>query len=156
MSNFCHQCGATLPNGARFCPSCGTRQASESSASPDSLTGETPRPAVSVLPDNWAALLIYLFGFVSGIIFLNLEPYRRNPFLKFHAWQSILFSLCWFGAGVIELGGAYFFFLLGFVGWIAHLALFVFWIILLVKAYNQERYKLPILGDLAETQANRF
>jgi uncharacterized membrane protein len=109
---------------------------------------------VGLLSDNLACFLAYLFGFVSGIIFLNLDPYRERPLVRFHAWQATLFSLCWIGLSVLEQGTGLFF-LSWLFTWPIHLGLFVFWIILLIKAYNGEKYKMPILGNLAEAQANK-
>jgi len=96
------------------------------------------------LKENVAGLLCYLLGFVTGIIFLILEP--KNRFVRFHAMQSIIVFA---GLGIIS-------FVLGFIpyifwlSWIIGLLAFVLWIVLMVKAYQGQLYKLPIAGDLAE------
>jgi uncharacterized membrane protein len=100
-------------------------------------------------------------GALSGVLFLVLEPYNRNPLVRFHAFQSIFVSVgvfvLWFAmliaTGVLALvpyvglalGGA----MLGLFG-LAWLAL---WILLMVRAYQGERWKVPVAGDLAEKQA---
>ena len=97
------------------------------------------------LQENVAGLLCYLGVWVTGIIFLILEP--KNRFVRFHALQSIVV----FG-GLTIVG-----FIFGFVpyfGWMVSVVVPVFglilWIVLMVKAYQGERYKLPVAGDIAE------
>lgn len=100
-------------------------------------------------------------GALSGVLFLVLEPYSKNPRVRFHAFQSIFVSVAvfvlWFAllifTGVmafvpvvgLALGSA----LLGLFA-LAWLAL---WIVLMMKAYQGEKWKVPVLGDLAEKQA---
>lgn len=97
---------------------------------------------------NVAALLSYLFGFVTGIIFYVIE--KENKFVRFHAMQSI-----------VTFGGL---FALGFVltlipvaGWAVLPMLWVvelvLWVILMVKAYQGEWFKLPLAGDFAEKRS---
>jgi len=108
-------------------------------------------------PDNQnerlMSALCYAFGIVSGVIFLNIDPHRNNPTIRFHAWQSIFFFLAWFAlsgmARVFHFGFFYVWFLAPFVG----LAAFVLWVMLIVKAYNGERLQLPLITELAERQA---
>lgn len=99
------------------------------------------------------AALCYAFGIVSGVIFLNLDPHRKSPLIRFHAWQSIFFCLAWFAfsgmAGAFNLGFIYGWFLAPFMG----LAAFVLWVLLIVKAYNGEKFELPVISELAEKQA---
>jgi len=94
---------------------------------------------------NLAAMLSYLLGFISGIVFYVLE--KDNKFVRFHAMQSII------AFGFLFVLGAF----LGFmpiIGWVLRYMLvileFVLWIILMVKAYNGELFKLPVAGDIAE------
>lgn len=94
---------------------------------------------------NVAALLSYLAGFITGIIFYVIE--KENKFVRFHAMQSI-----------VTFG---FLFVLGFVlgvipviGWalipVLWIAQVILWVLLMVKAYQGENFKLPIAGDIAE------
>ena len=148
----CENCGVEMVAGASFCASCGK---------PISLAA--PRNGGTTLVSsglqiNVAAALCYLAGFITGILFLVLEPYRRDRFVRFHAFQSIFFSLAWivlhFALGI----------LLSVLPWtmwhlvatassLLSLALFCPAIFLMYKAYNNERFKLPIIGDVAEKQA---
>jgi uncharacterized membrane protein len=99
-------------------------------------------------------------GFVTGIFFLVAEPYRRDAFVRFHAYQSIFLSV---GGIVVRLG---FGVLLSIMPWslwslinmmssLVSLALFLVFLLLMYKAYGDERFKLPVIGDLAERQAGQ-
>jgi uncharacterized membrane protein len=94
---------------------------------------------------NIAALLSYLLGFITGIVFYVME--KENKFVRFHAMQSIVTFGFTFVAMVI----------LGFIpvlGWVLGtllwIASIILWIILMMKAYQGEYFKLPIAGDIAE------
>ena len=97
------------------------------------------------LTENVAGLLCYVLGWVSGLIFILIE--QENKFVRFHAMQSIIvfgaltianFILAW----IPVIGG--------FLAWIIWLLGVVLWIVLMVKAYQGTRYKLPWSGNLAE------
>jgi uncharacterized membrane protein len=100
------------------------------------------------LEQNVAGLLCYVLGWITGIIFLVLE--KDNKFVRFHAVQSIVV----FGAYTVL---AIIFGWIPFAGWILNtilgIAAFILWVILMVKAYQGQMYKLPVSGDIAETQA---
>jgi uncharacterized membrane protein len=106
---------------------------------------ETKGKTSTGMEQNLEGLLCYVLGWVTGIIFLILE--KDNKFVRFHAIQSIVV----FGAYTVLA------IILGFipvVGWIINLLLgiaaFIFWIVLMVKAYNGQTYKLPVAGDIAD------
>ena len=92
-----------------------------------------------------AGLLSYLLGFVTGIIFLVIE--KENRFVRFHAMQSILTFGFFFVLNIILH-------FIPFIGWIfvpiLGIVTLIVWILLMVKAYKGEYYKLPVLGDMAE------
>ncbi len=93
------------------------------------------------LSQNLAGLLCYLLGWVTGIIFLVLEP--ENKFVRFHAIQSIIVF------GVLSvLTWIFGLFVWGFAAFLGALG-FILWIILMVKAYQGERFRIPIAGDIA-------
>ena len=93
------------------------------------------------LQENVAGLLCYALGWVSGLVFILLE--KENRFIRFHAMQSIIV----FGfASIVGM----FFFWNPFIGWLVSGLAFALWIVLMVKAYQGEMYKLPVAGDLAE------
>ena len=94
---------------------------------------------------NIAALLAYLLGFVTGLVFLLIE--KNNKFVRFHAMQSIIvfgaiFVAQWVisfvpGIGVLMSG-------------LLSLAAVVLWVVLMVKAFQGEKFKLPWAGAVAE------
>ena len=94
---------------------------------------------------NVAALLSYLAGFITGIIFYIIE--KENKFVRFHAMQSIIVFGFLF-ALILVLG------IMPVIGWfllpIAWILNLILWIVLMIKAYKGERFKLPIAGELAE------
>ncbi|MFC2005914.1 DUF4870 domain-containing protein [Chloroflexota bacterium] len=100
------------------------------------------------LAENVAGLLCYVLGWISGIVFLIIEP--QNKFVRFHAFQSIIVF------GVITLIGIVFSpipVLGGFMTWLASVVGFILWIILMIMAAQAKKYKLPVVGDLAEKWA---
>lgn len=99
------------------------------------------------LEENVAGLLCYVLGWVTGIVFLILE--KENRFVRFHAFQSLLTFLplsvvAWIISQIPIVG-----WVLASLIWILVLIL---WLVLMFKAYQGERYKLPIVGDMAEKQ----
>ena len=107
------------------------------------------------LSDNAASGLSYV-TLVPAIIFLVVAPYNQNQTVRFHAWQSIFYSLAcvviWIAlviVGLIPLLNLIDVILMPIVG----IAFLVIWIILLVNAFNGKRFKLPVIGDLSEKQA---
>jgi uncharacterized membrane protein len=112
-------------------------------------TPSTDDRTLKDLTPNVAALLCYVAGWVSGIVFLVLE--QKNRFIRFHALQSIIVF------GSLALAGVVFGHLpiagIGFP-WIIGITAFILWIILMVKAINGEVFKMPWAGNLAERLAN--
>jgi uncharacterized membrane protein len=147
---FCPACGAEV-SGAAFCPKCGASQ-----------TGAVAEPAaVAVssdgLAENVAGLLCYVAGPFTGIIFLLID---KRPFVKFHAAQSIVIFGGLFilrvGLGIVLGSGG----LLGAGLWLAiagliSLVSFVLWILLMIKAYQHELFKVPVAAGIAESIAGR-
>jgi uncharacterized membrane protein len=111
----------------------------------------------SGLTDNAAGAIAYI-TIVPAIVFLVMPPYNASPFVRFHAWQSIFLNIA---AIVLMVAfsfltvfgwmfGMYFFYLLTRLIW---LGWFVLWLVCVLKAVNGQRFKIPVLGDLAEKQA---
>ena len=95
---------------------------------------------------NVAALLAYLVGFVSGIVFFLIE--KENKFVRFHAMQSMGLSGGLFVLGLV-LG---FLPVLGGLMILLNLLGLVLWVVCMVKAYQEAWFKLPVIGDFAAKQ----
>lgn len=159
----CTQCGTALAPDARFCPSCGKSQPAAGTPTAPSTPAAAPAPAAqSGLSENTAALLSYVLGWLTGLIFYLIDS---RPFVRFHAAQSLvtfgglhvirivlgaIFGFgWWFYGGWANIGiGAL---LLGAIGLIT----LVLWIVCMIKAYQGVRFKVPIAGDIAEGIAGR-
>ena len=109
------------------------------------------------LSENAAGAIAYI-TFIPAIIFLLLPPYNASSYVRFHSWQSILLNataavVSFFLSFVLVffmVFGASFLVALTRLIW---LAWFVLWLMCVVKALNGQRFKVPLLGDLAEKQA---
>ena len=127
-----------MADGAAVCPGCGKAAASAASSA----------PAAGGLQDNVAGMLAY-FTIIPAILFLVIEPYNKNKFIRFHAFQCLFTAAVYFVAQVIFYAIPLFWVLLP----VLYLAAFIMWILLVVKAYGGQKFKLPIIGDFAEKQA---
>jgi uncharacterized membrane protein len=113
-------------------------------------------PNQSGLSDNAAGGLAYI-TFIPALIFLLVEPFNKNNYVRFHSWQSIFLTIAWIAIDVVLaiLGHFPFIGLIYLILWpLVALVFFILWIIVLINAFNGKRFKLPFLGDLAEKQAN--
>ncbi len=91
---FCANCGASVPDGAGFCSGCGKPVAASGTVSGASGQAAAPAPAVAAgMTSNVAGALAYILGFITGIIFLLLDQYKNDRFVRFHAMQSIFYSV---------------------------------------------------------------
>jgi uncharacterized membrane protein len=141
---FCNMCGAQVPDGATVCAACSSRTV---------VAGTN-----SGLTDNVAGMLAYI-TIIPAIIFLVIEPYNKNRFIRFHSFQCLFFAATLF---VLHVGLSMFALVpfMGIITFPLHLLIslggFAVWIILLIKANQGLMYKLPVIGDMAEKQANAF
>jgi len=133
---FCAKCGSSMEGG--FCANCGAAAAGSGARS----TG---------IEEHLASALCYVAGFVTGLLFLVLEPYNRNRTIRFHAFQSILFNasfiVIYFALGIAMPFGMQF-----MISPILILGAMAVWALLIYKAYNKERLVLPVIGPIAEKQ----
>lgn len=143
----CPHCAAQMPQGAAFCPGCGRSMHPEPRA----------QGKVGPLPESIAGGLAY-FSLLPAILFLLLEPYRRNRFVRFHSFQCLF---AW--AAAVILGGltrlaCMLLFLIPVMGpllvsivvVVLALAAIFIWLVLTVKALQGEWFRLPILADFAD------
>src|SRR5579884_3283841 len=155
---FCANCGSQAEG--KFCARCGAPVASGSG--PAAPGFNVPPPATPVqaggLSDNMAAALCYLLTIVTGVLFLVLEPYNKNKLIRFHAFQAIFLGVAWFVAvillGILTAPLAFLgFYLVWSLSRLVYLAFLVLLVVLMYKAYNNEKWVLPVIGPLAEKQA---
>jgi uncharacterized membrane protein len=155
---YCSKCGVIVGENAKFCGACGTSVSSV--AIPSEPKSER---SLARLSPNAAGALSYVGFLLTGIIFLVIEPYRNDRFIKFHAFQSILFSAAIIAGGiilrnmslmfVIRFGQLYALFQM--IDNLYFLAVFLFWLYLMHRAYNNESYMIPVIGPMALKQAGK-
>jgi uncharacterized membrane protein len=150
--SFCQSCGAALAEGATFCPTCSGRAQATAA----------PAVANSGLQANTAGALAYLAGIITGIIFLVIDPYKSDRFVRFHAFQSVFFNVAWIalwiawtivGLVLSAVTKGLFFFLQLPIDLLLMAGGFVLWAFLMYSAYQGKMTKLPIIGALAAKQA---
>jgi uncharacterized membrane protein len=144
---FCSTCGAKIADGTTTCAACAGRAAGGGPATSANAGG---------MADNVAGMLAY-FTIIPAIIFIVMEPYNKNRFIRFHAFQCLFFAVAWTVLWIALSIVAH----IPILGWLTiliwplvGLAGLVIWIILVIKANGGQMYKLPIIGDMAEKQAN--
>ena len=162
---FCANCGSDVQG--KFCAKCG---APSGVASGSAGTAGPPPPQASYAPastasagieENVAAALCYLLTVLTGVLFLVIEPYSRNRVIRFHAFQSIFVWLAAVVVGIVLSVVSYVFVSIPFIGWLIYIVLWtafslgilVLWLFLMYKAYNRERFVVPVVGQWAEKQA---
>jgi len=157
----CTKCGAMIAEGTAFCGSCGAPQGAGAAAPAGTAGAQAPAAGTTQtgLTENVAGLLCYVLGWITGLVFYFID---KRPYVRFHAAQSIVvfgalhileivlgmvFGFGLFGGlagGMIGFGlGTLIYMLIG-------LATFVLWILLMIKAYQGERFRVPIAADFAE------
>lgn len=98
------------------------------------------------LEKNIAVAGCYLLGWLTGLVFLLAE--KEDSDIRFNAMQSIIF----FGALNVLV-------IVPIVGWMLSPVLGIIgllgWVVLLVKSYQGKKFKLPVIGDLAEKWSKR-
>lgn len=168
----CPKCGAQTADDAKFCPSCGATiepktGAPSVPASPTPPTGTSATGAQGGMSPGVAALLVYLpiclIGVICALLFgFILEPYKRDRYIRFHAFQSLALHVSlvvvWVGVfifaalvtAVLHIFALFIIPLEMLLG-LGMLILFVF---MMIKANGMQMYKLPVIGDWAEKQAN--
>ncbi len=137
MASSCQRCGAALNIGASTCPSCGA-------------------PVTSgTRPNNVIAALCYLGFAITGIVFLMVEPYNRDDAVRFHARQSIAFTVAWIAFSIvmsvfIQVLPGPLSHLFGLIYRLGNIGLAVLWVFLIYQAYIGNQFRVPVLADWAD------
>lgn len=155
---YCAGCGTEIVSGAGFCAKCGAPTGAAGSAQQSAPA----QASAGGLQENVAGLLCYVLGWLTGLIFLLID---KRPFVRFHAFQSliafgalhlfsIILSAVGFAGGFSGMFGggmtwSFSWMLLSLINLIGLIA----WIVCMVKAFQGERFKLPLVGDIAAKQA---
>ena len=152
--SFCPTCGKPLSEGPANCGFCGA------AVRPSAAVAAVPQSAgMSV---NAAGALSYLAGFITGIVFLVVDPYKRDPFVRFHAFQSIFFNIAWIGfwfvwiivGMVVSAVTKGLFFLIQMpIDLVITLGGFCLWAFLMYSANQGKTFRLPVIGAFAAKQA---
>lgn len=146
---FCSVCGAQIADGTTACAACAGRVAT---APP------VPQATASTggMTDNVAGMLAYV-TIIPAIIFLVMEPYNKSRFVRFHSFQNLFFAVAWIVLWIALSIVAH----IPILGWLTILIWpliglggLILWVILLLKANQGQMWKLPVIGDMAEKQAN--
>ncbi|MBA0124359.1 DUF4870 domain-containing protein [Haloechinothrix sp. YIM 98757] len=105
-------------------------------------------------PQVGGLLSYLLFGWIGGLIMFFTQKHRE---VRFHAAQSILLSIAllalYIALGIIStlmMAGPFGWALFSFVYTVLGLAVFALWVVLCVKGYKLQHFKLPVIGDIAE------
>jgi uncharacterized membrane protein len=148
----CTNCGTAFEG--RFCPNCGAPAAAPAPGiAEERVPPPLPPPSVPGVPSNWASIICYVVMIAGPLIFLLLAPYNRDRKIRFDAWQALFLQLVYIVAHLV-VG------ILGDVSWrltlllsqLINLAYLVIVIFMAVKAYQNERVLLPVVGPIAEKQ----
>jgi uncharacterized membrane protein len=150
MSISCPHCAATMPDTAAFCPGCGRAM----------RPVEHAQGTVGALPETAAGALAYFL--LPAIMFLLVPPYNKSRFVRFHSFESLgVFLVGLVVVAMLRVVGFALFFipaighlLVWLVSMVGGLAFFTVWVVLIVKALQGEMFKLPLVGEFAEKQAN--
>jgi uncharacterized membrane protein len=156
---FCASCGAQVEG--RFCAKCGATVQAPPVAGPPPGSYAPPPAAAAGMTDNVASLLCYLVGFITGILFLVMEPYNKNRAIRFHAFQSIFLNVALIAVYIV-LGilttalltvSLSMFAVFGLLHLVINLAFLALWVYMMVSAYQGKQVELPVIGPLARKQA---
>jgi uncharacterized membrane protein len=170
MPITCPQCHAEMPENVAFCPGCGRRMwipgqdAKKPAATPPVIRTPAMPPVTvtaasvpSQFKDNLLAALAYI-TFIPAVVFVVLEPFKRDRFIRFHAFQSIFLTVA---TMVIAIALRILYSILTLVPVVGYLMAWlavavavlgwgILWLVLLVKALQGRSFRLPVIGSLAE------
>jgi uncharacterized membrane protein len=171
--SFCQTCGTSLPDGSPTCSACGATQGA--AAAPGPIPGAIPGPIPGTIPaaaplpaagagltPNVAGALAYLVGAITGILFLVIDPFKTDRFVRFHAFQSIFFNLAWIAFWILwtiiglmlgAISHGLFFIIQLPINLLLFVGGFCLWAYLMYTAYQGKTVQIPVIGALAASQA---
>jgi len=136
-----------MPASAAFCPGCGRRM----------IAVPAEVASTGILKENLAAALAYV-SFIPAIVFLRVRPFKHNRLVRFHSWQSIFFAIAGALAAIVlrivffvlSLIPRFGYLLGSLVVLVVGIGFMILWLVALIKAFQGELFKLPVIGDFAE------
>ncbi len=161
---YCTQCGTEVGAVDRFCGKCGAQQVAGS-------TGEAGRTAAprgtgeifGEIKPRTAAILCYVpwFGWLAAILVMASQRFKHDMDTRFHAFQGLYLFVAWLIADWIlapalsfSSESAHVFRMGNPIAGILKLVVMAGWVIMLIKTSRNERFRLPLIGDLAERSVN--
>jgi uncharacterized membrane protein len=173
--SFCQTCGTSLPDGSPTCTACGATQGAAAAGAPGAIPGAMPGPIPGTMPaaaplpaagagltPNVAGALAYLVGAITGILFLVIDPFKTDRFVRFHAFQSIFFNLAWIAFWILwtiiglmlgAISHGLFFIIQLPINLLLFVGGFCLWAYLMYTAYQGKTVQIPVIGALAASQA---
>jgi uncharacterized membrane protein len=173
--SFCQTCGTSLPDGSPTCTACGATQGAAAAGAPGPIPGAMPGPIPGTIPaaapmpaagagltPNVAGALAYLVGAITGILFLVIDPFKTDRFVRFHAFQSIFFNLAWIAFWILwtiiglmlgAISHGLFFIIQLPINLLLFVGGFCLWAYLMYTAYQGKTFQIPVIGALAASQA---
>jgi len=145
---FCCHCGSSVGPADMYCAHCGARQGIATAA------GQTSTEAAGSISSRTAAMLCYIpfFGWIASIVVLASERFRHERVVRFHAFQGLYLFVAWLlvdhvVAPLLSFGTMKHVHPLAFMAKAGMLAV---WIFMLIKTAQEQFYRLPLLGELAD------
>ena len=145
---YCGQCG-TKVSGARFCGQCG---APVEGAFPWTPPGGAKGSEADAFSERQLGALAYVTP-VPALAFLLFEPYRRNPFIRFHSYQCLFLTFAAILLGAVTGIISIFHFLEGLLSNALQIALLAMWVLAAYRAWRGDEYRLPVIGAFASRHA---
>ncbi len=145
---FCTQCGNPVGGTDTFCAKCGARQAA---ADPEPSAHLHGNAFLGGITPRTAAMLCYIpvLGWIPSIFVLAADRFQNDRTARFHAFQGLYLFVVWLlvdrvVAPIFSFGPDF------NPGKLLHLAVFGAWVFMLVKTSQQQMFRLPIVGELAD------
>lgn len=144
---YCSSCGNAVNQVDQYCAKCGARQPGAATRPADPLSGISPRTA---------SILCYIpgIGWIASVIVLAADKFRNDRTVRFHAFQGLYLFVAWLIVEWVlspifrEFHGPIF-----RVDQLLQALILFVWIFMIIKTSHEERYSLPIIGELAERSA---
>ena len=147
---YCTQCGNEVQPSDVYCGKCGTRQPGTGGGVPpppsDFLQNVTPRTA---------SLVCYIpfVGWIASLVILATKRFKHDRGVRFHAFQGLFLYIAWL---LMDWVFDPIFLLTGATRWFpraAKLVILIGWVVGLIKLSQDQPFRIPVLGDIAEKAA---